>query len=306
MLNKKQVKAVRALARLGSFREAAESISFSPASFSRTIQQAERDLGIHLFERRRNGARLTAAGRDVLGLLEELDNAVGSFEAGVERLRQNGGERLVIACGPLTSRTLVMPVMKELIARNIGIRCAVRVDATKAPLEALRRGDIDVAVCDLTHTANLSDLEIRVLDRRDVVFSAPIDHPIHDQGPVDLADVLRLPLATPYLHNHWRATIAKVLGDDQDAWETVRQMPVVESDDYAFLVDTAFNGGLICGGMAETFHEYEDLGLLKRLSIRQQMQWNICAARRKNWSFETLEAFWDALLRHDGKRKASC
>ncbi len=306
MLTKKQVEAVRALARLGSFREAADSIGAAPASFSRHIQQVERDVGIQLFERRRNGVRLTAAGRDVLGLLEELDNAVGSFEAGVERLRRNGGERLAIACGPLTSRTLVMPVLKKLIAGNTGIRCVVRVDATKVPLEALRRGDIDVAVCDLTHAANLSDLEIRVLDRRDVVFSAPIDHPVHEQGLMDLADVLRLPLATPFLHAHWRATIAKVLGDDRDAWETVGQMPVVESDDYAFLVDVACNGGLICGGMAETFREYEDLGLMKRLSIGQQMQWNICAARRKNWSFEALDAFWDALLRHDGFSRACC
>lgn len=304
MLNKKQIEAVRALARLGSFREAADSTSASPASFSRHIQQAERDLGIQLFERRRNGAKVTTAGRDVLVLLEELENAVGSFESGVERLRRSGGERLVVACGPLTSRTLITPVLKELIARKDGIRCIVKVDASKAPLETLRRGDIDVAVCDLTHTANLSDLEISILDRRDVVFSAPIDHPVHEEGMMDLADVLRLPLATPFLHAHWRTTIAKVLGDDRDAWETVSNMPVVESDDYAFLVDMACNCGLVCGGMAESFREYEDLGLLKRLSISQQIQWNICAARRKNQSFEALDTFWDALLRHDDHSRA--
>jgi len=296
MLEEHQLAAIKALARLGSFREAADRLGTSPASFSRHIQQAEHRVGLTLFDRQRGGVRLTPAGKEFLILLEDFDGALGAFESGIARLQSNGGDRLRIGCGPLTTRTLISPLLSHLLKSSPEFRVSVSVDATKGPLEALRLGELDVALCDLTHTADLSDLDLHVIDRKPVAFYARPQHMVHQRGVLDLSDVLRLPLATPFLHAHWRASLARALGDDRDAWETVKALPVVESDDYALLIDLATGSDLVCGGMAETFAEHEALGLLRRLPIRQEMGWNICAARRKGTGFPALDVFWEALV----------
>lgn len=51
-----------AVAERGSFRQAANSMTVSQSSVSRSIQRLEDVLGVSLFERRTDGARLTAAG----------------------------------------------------------------------------------------------------------------------------------------------------------------------------------------------------------------------------------------------------
>ncbi|TDL89007.1 LysR family transcriptional regulator [Meridianimarinicoccus aquatilis] len=296
MLEDHQRRAIRALARFGSFREAADHLAISPASFSRHIKQAERAVGMTLFDRQRNGVRLTTAGREVLRLLDDFDGAVGSFEVGLRRLRDTGGDYLRIGCGPLPGRAIVSPILAELLRTQSGVRVAVRVDATKAPIDALRRGELDIALCDLTHTPDMSDLDLKIIAPKSIVFVARPDHPIHEQGPVELAAVLRLPMASPYLHKHWRVSIARILGNDEAAWETVNRLPVFECDDYALLTDLTGRTNMVCGGVAEAFAEHESLGLLRRIDMREEMTWNICAARRKGGIFPAQQAFWDAMV----------
>jgi molybdate transport repressor ModE-like protein len=296
MLEEPYLSAVKKLAELGSFREAAEALGASPASLSRYIGRVEEHIGQKLFERRRGGARLTSAGREFLRLLDHYEEARGAFQAGVQRLRIGAGERLRIGCGPLTSRTLIAPVLTELYAQMPHVRALVEVDATKEPLEKLRRGALDVAICDLTHTFDVSDLSLHVIRKMPVCFWARPDHPIHDRGPLPLAEILRMPLLTPFLHAHWRARFIEILGGDALAREHVAKTPLIESDDYALLTHLARNSDLICGGREEAFEEHDRLGWLRRIRLKDAMQWNICAARRQGNSFEALEFFWDRLV----------
>jgi len=84
------------VARLRHFRRAAEALSLSPAAVSQHKRQLEAALGVALFERSRQGAQLTAAGRQLQAGVEpaltQLRDAVqyvseGRARAAPTRLR---------------------------------------------------------------------------------------------------------------------------------------------------------------------------------------------------------------------------
>ena len=287
---------MRALARLRSFRAAAESEGMSQASFSRRITQAETYVGMPLFERHRTGAVLTTAGRDFLEILRTLEMAEGHFRAGVARLREAGGGRITIGAGPLTTRAIVVPVLRSLLEALPKVQTRVLVRADDEPLGGLRRGTIDIAISDLTHTANLSDLDLHMIRKRTVSFWARPEHPIHARGPVSTADVFRDVLVSPFLHKHWRKTAATLLGDDAEAWQLAERLPQIECDDLALLTDLAVHADVICGGMDETGAEHAALGRLRKVEVTDAPTWNICAARRKGVSFPALDLTWKTLI----------
>ena len=170
MFTDRQLTAIRVLAELGSFRTAAERLGMSPANFSRHIQLVESSVGQRLFERRRPGVRVTPAGKEFLSLIDQFADAQGAFEAGVSRLREAGGLRLSIGACPLTTRVMIAPILERLQSALPELRVSVTVDATKEPSEKLRRGLLDVVVCDLTHTTDLADLELHVIRKEPVTF----------------------------------------------------------------------------------------------------------------------------------------
>ncbi|WP_206188331.1 LysR family transcriptional regulator [Parasedimentitalea denitrificans] len=295
VIGTKIISSVKALARYESFREAAQAVGASPASFSRYITQAEEYAGNILFERRRNGAQVTSAGQQFLNLLDALEDASSIFEQGVEQLKSTGTPTLNIGCGPLTTRTLINPLIEQLLQEMPELRIRIMVSATKEPLEALRRGTLDVAICDLTHTPDLSDLDIQVIEKRPVSFWARPQHPIHSDAPVHLADIFREHLIAPKFHKHWKSAIAEVLGGDRTAWQMVELIPKIECDDYGLLADLASKKDLIFGGRADAVAQHAALGLLKEIQTKQVLNWNICAARRKKVSFPALDVLWEVL-----------
>jgi DNA-binding transcriptional LysR family regulator len=100
----------------------------------------------------------------------------------------------------------------------------------------------------------------------------------------------------PHFHRHWRSAIAEILGGDETARQTAELLPKIECDDYALLIDMACKRDLICGAMRDTVVQHAELGLLKEIRTTEEMNWNICAARRKTISNPALEAFWTDLM----------
>lgn len=61
-----------AVARLGSFKAAAQELGYTQAGVSYLINALEKEFGVPLFVRDYGGARLTADGQEVLGLVQQI------------------------------------------------------------------------------------------------------------------------------------------------------------------------------------------------------------------------------------------
>ena len=66
----------------------------------------------------------------------------------------------------------------------------VTVSARGEPIQQLREGEIDLFIGDLTYTTAFEDIEVMVLEKRDVIFAARPGNPIFSGGPYTLAELL--------------------------------------------------------------------------------------------------------------------
>src|SRR5690242_9469052 len=120
--------AFRAVAELGNFRRAAETVHLSQPAFSRRIDKLEQALGVRLLERTTRRVTLTAVGRDferkTRELLDELDATLLSVR-GVAATRM--GE-IAVACVP----SAVYYYLPEVIRRYHAVAPKVRVKVLDA------------------------------------------------------------------------------------------------------------------------------------------------------------------------------
>ncbi len=301
MLNHKALSAVITLMECESFQEAATLLNMSPAAFSRHIKAAEDYAGFRLFIRGRTSVRPTGSGAAFIRHAQELQEAIARFDQATHQIQEGTqGGLLRIACGPLTTQTLIAPALREAARQFPGLRFKVLVRATFEPMLALKRGDIDLFVGDLTHTPLVDGIEIRVVEKRPVIFVAAAGHPLLCGGPYGLPDILRFPLLSPFLHRHWRNTIAKALGYDEAAKNLIERIPAIECDDYALLLNLLEDSNHVCGGMQENFAERLASGQLQEINMAGQILWNISVVRRNQEVSDALEAVWESLVgRHD-------
>lgn len=300
MIDETPLKAILSLARTGRLQDSARALGVSNATLSRIIQRAEEELGMVLFTRGRLGFTLTGNGRAFLPLAERLLDDLGRFHNKADALVDGGGARLVIGCGPLATRTIVAPILSEMMSDMPDLQSQITVGAAEEPIAQLERGELDIFVGDLTHTPWTDQIEIQVLDKRPVVFVAGRNHPLHRDGPHHLADVLReYPLGSPFLHKHWQAALSSMLDDDAAEGGKTRRLPQVQCDDYAFLAALCQTSTMVVGGMAETFAEHVAQGDLRPIRLHRTMTWNICIARRLGARSLAEDRFWDAVIARD-------
>lgn len=301
MIDEMPLSAILNLARSGSFKTTARALGVSNATVSRIVQRAENDLGMTLFQRRRSGCSLTPEGRAFLPVAERLHRDLNRFRKASGALTRNVGDTLSVGCGPLTTRTLLVPALLDILKLRPDLRSRISVSATGEPISGLERGEIDLFLGDLTYTPLSEDIEIHVLRKRSVVFVARHGHPLHQGGPHRIGTVFRKHgFASPFLHKHWRTALTGVLGGDDEAAAVVNQLPQVQCDDYGLLAAMCRNSDIVAGGMAENFAEFIALGQLVPIPIVDVLTWNICVARKIGAHGAARDLLWDRLVAGDG------
>ncbi|MGO9083398.1 MAG: LysR family transcriptional regulator [Streptosporangiaceae bacterium] len=131
-----QLEYLAEVARLGSFRRAAEELHISQPALSASVQSLERELGIDLLERGRHGATVSDSGRELLPHIRTvLDSA--------DRLRQAAGaqQRSVrtIRVGTVNAATvpLLTPAIRQFRETH---------DATQVEIIGAQRDEIHRAI----------------------------------------------------------------------------------------------------------------------------------------------------------------
>ncbi|WP_109310880.1 LysR family transcriptional regulator [Ruegeria sp. AU67] len=207
MMNENVLTAFLALAETGSFQNAARAMGVSNASLSRYVGQAEDYTGFVLFHRSRNSSTLTRAGQEFLPIAQALREDLDRYATRVAGLRETGPGTLLVGCGPLTTRTLILPVLRAVRQVMPDLRFRILVSAYARPLDLLQAGEFDVFLGDLTYTPDAEDVEIMVMEKQEILFVAHRDHEIHQRGAQTMAGIFEYPFASPHLHKHWKATL---------------------------------------------------------------------------------------------------
>ncbi|OIJ63497.1 LysR family transcriptional regulator [Streptomyces mangrovisoli] len=189
-----QLEYIAAVTRLGSLRRAAEELRLSQPALSETVRNLERELGVDLLERKRSGATMSAAGRELLPRIADVLDAV-------DRLRAAAGEQQrisrMVRVGTVNAATvpLLIPVVREFRATHpltqVEVVAAQQTDIHRG----LAEGGFDLGLVNHLdgddHPAGFDSTEL--LDGRPVVCVRP-DSPLAASAEVTVDDLLRVPL----------------------------------------------------------------------------------------------------------------
>lgn len=182
-----------AIDRRGSFQAAAQALFKVPSALTYTVQKLENELGVSLFDRSKQRAQLTAAGRLLLERGRSLLQEVADLEEAVRQLEAGWETTLRIA------RDTVLPLellLQQVHAFNqLGRQVAVQVteEVLGGGWDALLAGR-----CDLTLGAS-GDIpkglfEYRKLGEVEFVFAVAAGHPLsHYPQPIDAAAISEFP-----------------------------------------------------------------------------------------------------------------
>jgi DNA-binding transcriptional LysR family regulator len=140
------------VARLRSFRLAAERVHTTQAAVSQRIAALERDLGVRLLDRSRRDVQLTPEGTFVLERSEAIVQLYGET-----RRRASGAKALksTIRLGVTDIVSLsFLPNLYRLLIDEYGVETVqTKVDLPITHYQALKHGDIDVAIGPATSQA---------------------------------------------------------------------------------------------------------------------------------------------------------
>jgi molybdate transport repressor ModE-like protein len=193
MLDLRRLRVLAEVARQGSFSGAADALYMSQSAVSQQVATLEREVGMPLLERTRNGTKLNNAGRVLvshgeaaLARLEEAEHELKAI-AGLE-----GGE-LRIASFASASATLLIDALAEFSKGHPGVRLTVTEAEPEESVPRLRAAEVDLAIGFdypiLAADADDRDVERVPLLTESMHLALPREHPLAEAEAVRLADL---------------------------------------------------------------------------------------------------------------------
>ncbi|MDP1933024.1 MAG: LysR family transcriptional regulator [Gammaproteobacteria bacterium] len=182
-----------AIDRRGSFLAAADALFKVPSALTYTVQKLESELGVSLFDRSRQRAQLTEAGRLVLERGRVLLQDAQDLEEAVKQLESGWETTIRIARDTVLPITLLLEQVHQF--NQLGRHVSVQIS------EEVLGGGWDALVagrCDLTLGASgeipKGVFEYRVLGDMGFVFAVAPGHPLAQWGgPIDAQAISAFP-----------------------------------------------------------------------------------------------------------------
>lgn len=186
------LRALRAVAELGSFTAAGQALGYTQSAVSRQVAALETAAGGALFERHRYGVRLTAAGSRLLPrAARALDDLDAAFRDAPEPVRTS---TVRVGAIPLAAAGLVTDALADLSRHRPDVVVTMREATTPALVRALRQGTFDLAVLAQTPPFRPLDTEapalaVDLICERELLVAVASTHPFAQRGTVEVAEL---------------------------------------------------------------------------------------------------------------------
>jgi DNA-binding transcriptional LysR family regulator len=211
-LDLKRLGHVVALADERNFRRAAQAVHLSQPAFSRSIQAAEAELGLALFERGGTAANCTPAGAFVVDRARRLLAESSRFQRDVELFRDHEVGDLALGFGQFTAARLLPPLLAHLRQRYPRVAVRVQVQSPSYLLAPLKRQELDFFVGDARFAAGEDAFEVRSIGTVAGAFYVRKGHPLLSRKTMGMADMAPFGLATGRLPVPVQANLRRLMG----------------------------------------------------------------------------------------------
>lgn len=163
LIDLRRLRHIVTLARSGSYARAAEALALTQPALSRSIQSAEAEYGVRLFDRGRSGATPTAAGRALVTEGNRLLRDARALDDAMRRIGEGAAGEVALGIGPLIASASLPAVLPGLLRDHPAIRLHIVVNGAPELLRQLARDDIDFAICARDASLISKEHEVEVL-----------------------------------------------------------------------------------------------------------------------------------------------
>jgi DNA-binding transcriptional LysR family regulator len=170
------LQAFTAVAQLGSFRAAADSIALSQPAFSRRIDKLELALGIKLLDRTTRRVSLTTVGRDFARKAQQILDDLDGMLLGVEEVASTRSGLVTIACVPSATRYFLPQVVQRFHEQFPKIRIRIHDAHANEVLSVVAQGEADFGLNFIGRQE--ADIEFKALMQERFVLACRRDHPL--------------------------------------------------------------------------------------------------------------------------------
>lgn len=249
------------LAEEAHFGRAAQRVHLSQPAFSRSIQAAECELGLKLFERAGGEVACTPSGAFVVERARKVLRENSRMERDLALFRDRQMGDIAFGVGPIPAATL-LPLLVEDIRRQFpAVAMTVKVNAPHYLLDHVRREEHDFFLGDTREVPRDGTFHIRHVGRRPGGFYARAGHPLFGRPRVCMADLVPYGLATGRLPDSLCAQLVALMGLPAGA-----TLPVaLECDDTAVLKRIALDTDTVMAGTDDILAVELERGTMRAL-----------------------------------------
>jgi DNA-binding transcriptional LysR family regulator len=259
----KRLKHLVALADTRNFGRAALQCHLTQSAFSRSIQAAEEEMGLLLFDRGTQEVTCTDAGSFVVERARKLLFENRCLERDVSLYRERLIGDLAFGVGPFPAATVVPPLLTEIRTRYPGV--CVRVEVNNADFLAahLRAEELDFYLADVRNVVAAPDLAITRVAQLSGGFYVRAGHPLLALARITATALLPYGIASVRLPEAVQAGLGALMG-----LEAGKRLPLaVECDDLSLLKSLALTSDTVIGSTDVGSVQDVQAGRLVRLDV---------------------------------------
>lgn len=212
-------------AKLGNLSAAADKLNVTHPALGQQIKKLEEELSTRVFERHSRGVSLTPAGRHLVDHAESILQRVSIVKAQMERFSTGLADSVSIGVTPSLGRVLVPTLLEECATRFPEMRLNFVQGYADHLERMIDEGELDVAfVHSRIDSATLESVPLIVESLCLIGTPSMINH-LPD--PIDIGDLLTLPLILDQKGQLTRRVLEKVIGGAPSALDAAIEVQAI-------------------------------------------------------------------------------
>jgi DNA-binding transcriptional LysR family regulator len=254
---------VVAVADRRSFVRAAKQVHLSQPALTRSIQAAEAELGLALFDRGTQEVTVTPAGAFVVARARQLVFNSQCLARDVELYRNRALGDTSFGAGPFPAATFLPPLLAQLRREHPKINLRVEISNWELLVDRLLEEDIEFFVSDTRDLPSNPMLQVHRLRHEPGGFYVRASHPLTKRRSVTLEQLWEYGVVSVRLPDGVRAHLAKMLG-----FKAGTELPLaIECDHVAVLKTVALECDSVLGAPHAAVANEVSTGVLNALTV---------------------------------------
>jgi len=187
-----------AIADAGSLRRAAEVLGKSQPALTKSLRQAEDDLGVPLFQRSSRGVVLTEMGERVLSRARTISSEISRLDDEVAQLRGEQVGSVNVCLSPLAAAQIMPSALALFRKTHESVEVALSSGLFPGALKPLREGKTDIVIGPAPPAGMAREITVESLFETPIVVISSKDSPYAEATSIaDLTEASWIMIGAP-------------------------------------------------------------------------------------------------------------